>query len=81
LRKRMSWAVIACLMACSGADAAGLVTVRLGEQDTCKIKGVTTVEYDRPAKLGRIRFDLSKLPKGARVVRAELRFWINGFQD
>ena len=48
----------------------GLVTVRFGEQDTCDIAGVTTV------KGSTIRFDVSKLPKGAKVHRALLQMWV-----
>jgi len=56
--------------------AESVVTVRVGEQDTCRITGVTAIA---PAGKGAdpvIRFDLGKLPKGARVRRALLRMWV-----
>jgi len=50
---------------------ADLVAVRLGEQDTCKITGVTTVTKNV------IRFDLAKLAGVKTVAKATLRLWVN----
>jgi hypothetical protein len=62
--------MIAATLACAARAGEGLVTVRLGEQDTCDVTGVTVVK-------GRtIRFDLSTLPAKAPVERAVLRMWV-----
>jgi len=64
-------AIVAALMLAGAAGAEQLVTVRVGEQDTCDITGVTTVAKDA------VRFDLSKLAGGAKVRRALLRLWVS----
>jgi len=58
-------------------QAESLVTVRVGEQDTCKITGVTTVESDRETRQATIRFDLSKLAITGEVKEAKLRLWVS----
>ena len=58
------------------ACAEFLVTVRLGEQDTCSITGVTALRWDAQAGLSRLRFDVSQLPAGGGVRQALLRFWV-----
>jgi len=52
------------------AGAQSLQTVRLGEQDTCTVTGVTKIDK------GVIRFDVSSLGKGAKVHKALLRMWV-----
>ena len=64
-------------LACAAWAADSVVTVRVGEQDTCKITSVTTVTPGQDRASAVIRFDLGKLPKGARVSRAVLRMWVN----
>jgi len=79
---RFGLGAIAALAVLTSAPVARAdVTLRAGEQDTCTITGITTVAYDAKQQAGQIRFDLSKLPKGAKCVRAVLRFWINGFVE
>ena len=58
----------------TSAVAAGeaIFTVRLGEQDTCKITGVTAVENQKDGAT--IRFDVSKVTAPRRVV---LRMWVD----
>ena len=73
--RRAILAVFSVSLACGltvGAD--DLVTVRLGEQDTCDVTGVTSVRNGRNG--AEIRFDLSKLPARATVRRALLRLWV-----
>ena len=68
-------------LTCVPAGAAAgesVVTVRLGEQDTCGISGVTKLTWDDRAGAGHIRFDVGKLPRGAGVRKAVLRFWVAG---
>ena len=55
----------------------GLVTIRVGEQDTCSIAGVTTLKWDEQARRSWIRFDLSKLGGKGDLQRAILRFWVD----
>ena len=62
---------LAVLLFTSAALAGELVTVRVGEQDTCTITGVTAIEKST------IRFDLSKLPDVKAVKKATFRFWVN----
>ncbi len=62
--------VLAAIAAACSVSLGAVVTVRLGEQDTCDLTGVTTVDK------GTIRFDVSKLPPGAQVRRALLRMWV-----
>jgi len=50
--------------------AGGTVTVRVGEQDSCTVTGVTTVTKDT------VRFDLAKLNAKA-VTKATLRLWVS----
>ncbi|MDP6111629.1 MAG: hypothetical protein QGG53_07135 [Planctomycetota bacterium] len=52
-------------------------TIRFGEQDTCSVIGVCSVTNAKDWKSGEIRFDLSKLRKGTKVVRAHLRMWMS----
>ena len=58
-----------------GAD--GLVTVRFGEQETCKVRGVTAIDLDDETNTHRLRFDLSSLPRGTKVAGAKLKFWVD----
>jgi len=75
---RKSLLLVAALLVVAGvASAESLVTVRVGEQDTCDITGVTAVQSDRAAKKATIRFDLSKLQDAKVVKRAVLRLWVN----
>jgi len=67
---------LVCLVAGAAGAAEGLVTVRLGEQDTCKITGVTTAAWDAKAGYGHIRFDLGKFPHAGEMKRAVMRFWV-----
>ena len=69
--KRAAWPFLALLCVAAVAAAEETVTVRLGEQDTCTVTDVTTDSG------GVLRFDVSSLPPGTRVVRAELRYWID----
>ena len=62
------------------AGAESLVTIRVGEQDTCKVNGVTTVQSDPRASEATIRFDLSKVKIAGEVKEAKLRFWVR-FND
>ncbi len=77
------WACVAgvCLLAGPAAGAESLQTVRFGEQDSCKVTGVTKHSYDRKAGGARIRFDLSGLGKDTKVARALLRFWVPGSRE
>jgi len=63
------------------AGAGELVTVRVGEQETCKLTGVTSIERDKETGTDRIRFELSGLPKDTQVVRAELKLWVDAAQE
>lgn len=66
------------LLGASAGAAETTVTLRLGEQDTCRLRNVTKLEWDDKAGLSRIHFDVAGLPKGATVRRALLRFWADG---
>jgi len=60
----------------SCAFAESLVTVRVGEQDSCQLTGVTTVQNRSDGAT--IRFDLATLPAAKGVQRAVLRLWVDG---
>ncbi len=72
--------LIVCLAAlaalASTAGAQTVVTVRFGEQETCTVRNATTGKGSD----GKLRFDLSSLPKETRIVKAELRYWIDYLQ-
>jgi len=71
---------IAVVMLITGAKtraADDLVTVRFGEQETCKVRGVTTVELDDETDSHRLRFDLSSLPANTKVAGAKLKLWVD----
>jgi hypothetical protein len=74
MKQALCCAVAATLVAAS-APAEELTTVRFGEQESCRVTGVTTYQ----AKDGRstIRFDVSKLGKDADVKRATFCFWVS----
>ena len=59
------------------AAAESLVTVRFGEQDTCQVAGVTSIEPGKDGPGGVIRFNLDKLPEAAQVRKALLRMWVH----
>jgi len=75
--KKLVLVVVALLAAPSVAKAQSFVTVRVGEQDTCKVTGVTTVKNTKDMKQATIRFDLSKLRDAKVVKKAVLRLWVN----
>jgi hypothetical protein len=75
---RRAGAAVAAAVAMLGAACVlgeGLVTVRFGEQESCKVVGVTKYQ---PGKGGSstLHFDVSRLPPDTRVTRAVLRFWV-----
>ncbi|KKM96362.1 hypothetical protein LCGC14_1178860 [marine sediment metagenome] len=76
MKRNVMTAALTIALAGVGAAAESVVTVRMGEQDTCKITGVTTISAGEAKAGGTIRFDLGKLPKGMRVKRAVLRMWV-----
>jgi len=78
--KSLSTAICLALLACMATGAVGggsLVTVRIGEQDTCDVTGATTLTWDAKAGQSHIRFDTAKLPANAQVKKAVLRFWVD----
>jgi hypothetical protein len=66
-----AWAAIICAAGAAALAGEPTVTVRFGEQDTCSVTGVTTKQDNV------IRFDLSKFARDTKIVRAELRYWID----
>jgi len=52
------------------------VTVRIGEQDSCAVTGVTALTWDEKAGVSHIRFGVHKALAGRRVSKALLRFWV-----
>lgn len=85
-RQRICLAVAAAIVALGSQAAAlgqDLVTVRLGEQESCKISGVTKYAAGKDG-VSAIRFDVSRLPPSTAISRAVLRFWVysgNQFSD
>ncbi len=68
--------VLALLVLGSMSAGETVTTVRVGEQDTCRITGVTRIAPAKKGSVGDvIRFDLGRLPKGVRIRRALLRMW------
>ena len=57
------------------------VTVRFGEQETCKVRNVTTIELNKPTRTHRLRFDLSSLPRHTKVTKAKLKFWVDAAHE
>ena len=68
--RAVSALTLAIVLFTSTALAGELVTVRVGEQDSCTITGVTTVDKSV------VRFDLAKLD-AKEVTKAALRLWVN----
>ncbi|HET6427353.1 MAG TPA: hypothetical protein VFJ30_03010, partial [Phycisphaerae bacterium] len=77
MKTRATLAITLLLAAGSALSAESAVTVRLGEQDTCGITGVTTITPAGSNAGGTIRFDLGKLPPKAEVTDARLRMWVD----
>ena len=67
-------------LALAGRPCAGesLVTVRVGSQDSCGLGGATSLTWDGKSKQSRLRIDVSRLPRGAEIETARLRFWVPG---
>lgn len=72
----MLWRGMLCLAALVAAQPGpageSLFTVRIGEQDTCKITGVTTIRSHKDGAT--IRFDLSKIKAPRKAI---LRLWVD----
>ena len=63
--RTMLFCAIAAALIAAPAVAEDLTTVRLGEQESCKVTGVTT--YEAKDEQSTIRFDVSRLGKGAEI--------------
>ncbi|HUT35180.1 MAG TPA: hypothetical protein VNE39_16945 [Planctomycetota bacterium] len=68
----MRWALLIGVAASSALAGQSLFTVRLGEQDTCTITGVTTVQSQKDGAT--IRFDVSKIKAPKKAI---LRLWVD----
>jgi hypothetical protein len=75
--KRLALAFVVLFGASTVRAADPIATVRVGEQDTCKVTGVTTVIGADEHGSAAIRFDLSGLKHVGAVRNATLRIWIN----
>ena len=65
-----------------GASAfESVVTVRFGEQETCKVRGVTEMGLDEGTGTQQIRFDLASLPRDRKVTAAKLKFWVDAANE
>lgn len=68
-------ALVGMLLTLNLSAGDSLVTVRVGEQDTCSMTGKTVVNSTPRGVQAEIKFDLSTLPKNTKVQRAMLRLW------
>ena len=75
--KRMKIAAAFTVLLAIAAHGLHAATIRVGEQDTCKVTGVTTVENSKDMRQATIRFDLSKLQGAKGVKKGVLRLWLN----
>ena len=51
-------------------------TIRIGEQDSCKVTGVTAVQSDVKASQATVTFDLTGVKAAGEVTDAKLRLWV-----
>ena len=62
-------------------SAESVVTVRVGQQDSCGVAGVTKLAWDGRSRQSHLRIDVSGLPRGAAIRKALLRFWVPGLSS
>ncbi len=72
MRRRLAIGAALSLIGAAAAGGEAVYTVRVGEQDTCKLTGVTTVENQKDGAT--IRFDLSKVKAPRKAI---LRLWVD----
>jgi hypothetical protein len=76
MQKTLTMTLVLMLFNWWAFSAESLLTVRVGEQDSCVLTGTTKVENRPDGSL--VRFDLKGIPAASDVKRAVLRLWVDG---